>query len=100
MTGKPMTQSDIGIVDKLKRFAATGRERRKTVVLNGYHADALDEAAAIIMEMVEALEPFARIANHCAGEPDETILYTHQGLMGDMPLTIGDFKRAAKVSGK
>lgn len=44
--------------------------------------------------MREALEPFATIGNHCAFEPDETVLYTHQGVMGDYPLTIGDFRKA------
>jgi hypothetical protein len=46
------------------------------------------------IEVTEALKPFAVIARHCAGEPDETVLYVHQGVMGDYPLTIGDFRKA------
>ena len=45
------------------------------------------------IELREALRPFQTIAKHCAGEPDDTVLYTHQGWMGDYPLTIGDFRR-------
>lgn len=43
------------IVEKLMRFAATGRERRSNVAINGYHADTFDEAAAVITELYEAL---------------------------------------------
>jgi hypothetical protein len=48
---------------------------------------------------VEALHPFAKIGRHCAGEPDETVLYVHQGIMGDYPLTIGDFRKALSSIG-
>lgn len=53
-----------------------------------------------ITRLRDALEPFARIDNHCKGEPDETVLYTHQGLMGDYPLTIGDFRKARTALGE
>ena len=89
------------LTDKLRRFATTGRERNRwsAVVLNGYHAEILDEAADLIErqakaidEAREALEPFKRewLDMGIAHLPDEKLV-TEADDGGDI-LTVGHWR--------
>lgn len=50
MTDKttPTPEAVQAIIEKLRRFAVTGRERQSHVVINSYHAETLDEAADML----------------------------------------------------
>jgi ABC-type transporter Mla subunit MlaD len=44
-----------GLVEKMRRFAKTGRERRPQVVINRYHADTFDEVADALQSQATEL---------------------------------------------
>jgi hypothetical protein len=52
----PVQDDDAELVEKLRRFAQTGRDRRYNLTLNGYHADTFDRCADTI-ERLSRLSP-------------------------------------------
>jgi hypothetical protein len=45
-----------GLVERLRRHAKTGREKRSNVAINSFHADTFDEAAERILGLTREIE--------------------------------------------